>query len=700
MTLGERPSNAAEALGLIERCCLVINLLVLALSFALLVTFWIGKVSPVSLSVVGLPLVALLTYFLVIKSDLLRWNFHKSGKTLGHVIILVFLLAGGLYLRYPTGACIHGGQDHGSYFNIATWMAKHGTYDRYDELLADAFNQNWPFAPLLSNNPYKSKGSPQGFIPGEYEGERFNGGFTIKDRKKGHVIPQFYPLTPLLLTTSHWLFGAKQTSDILPIFGVLAALGAALLAFRIWKSLFVTSLVLLTLLVSGLEVFFSGFPVSEIISQYFIISGLWLLLWGIEDDSSLLTLLAGLNFTAALFNHPSVIFYLAPLVGCIILYRFSNHDNRLHRAVLIFYYTFLAGSTLSLISARIYNGFYVYRNLKGRLAFFENLGINGTFLVLFLLIFTAAVIPGVFYTKFGKHLRGKPLWARNVLIFVIALAAFSIAAKTIFYKFDLISYAAAKYTYFASITTHISPLGWFLLLWGLLWSAYRSRTTLILFPALMLISTSFIILYVSFLTDYQWYFSRYYVKELYPLGIVFIAFGIYQLSQLTMLKGLKGRVVTGLFALLLILYSAYPNLQLFNKPFLKGAYEHMVSLNSNLRENSIIFFVTGPGDPNPFGDSEHRLSVPLVYSFGHDVIRLPFDLNTGKIIEFARRYLNVYQRPIYLLYIGAQPLGRHFLPPGARLIANRVLTFSRPEHAYHIPRKYGDFHIVTRLYSL
>jgi hypothetical protein len=234
----------------------------------------------------------------------------------------VFLLVGGLYLRYPTSACIHGSQDHGSYFNIAAWMAEHGTYDRYDELLADASNQNWPFAPLLSNNPYKSKGSPQRFIPGEYEGERFNGGFTIKDRRKGHVIPQFYPLTPLLLTTSHWLFGAKQTSDILPIFGVLAALGAALLSFRIWKSLFVTALVLLTLLVSGLEVFFSGFPVSEIISQYFIISGLWLLLWGIEDDSSLLPpLLAGLNFTAALFNHPSVIFYLAPLVGVINIYR-------------------------------------------------------------------------------------------------------------------------------------------------------------------------------------------------------------------------------------------------------------------------------------------------------------------------------------------------------------------------------------------
>ncbi len=118
MTVGERASNAAEALGLIERCCLAINLLVLALSFALLVTFWVGKISPISLAVVGFPLIALLAYFLVIKSDLLRWTFRKSGKTSIHLIILVVLIAGGLYLRSPTGACIHGGQDHGSYFNL------------------------------------------------------------------------------------------------------------------------------------------------------------------------------------------------------------------------------------------------------------------------------------------------------------------------------------------------------------------------------------------------------------------------------------------------------------------------------------------------------------------------------------------------------------------------------------------------------
>jgi len=696
----ETDSIAHETLRLIERCFLATNLAILALSFSLLVVFWLGKVTLVSLAGVGLPIIAILGWFFVIKSHLLRWKFHKSGNTLVHLIILMFFLAGGLYLRYPTGACIHGGQDHGSYFNIAAWIAEHGTYERHDQLLADAFDQNWPFASVLLENPYKSKGFQQGFIPGEYEGERLTGGFTIKDRKKGHVIPQFYPLTPLLLTTSYWIFGARQTSDILPIFGVLAALAAALLTFRIWKSLFVTTIVLLTLLVSGLEVFFSGFPVSEIISQYFIISGLWLLFWGMENGRSSPSLLAGLNFTAALFNHVSIIFYLGPLVGFFCLYWLASQDNRLNKPVFVFYYIFLAGSTLSLISARTYNGFYVYRNLKESLTFFESLGINGTFILFFAAILLAAVAPLIIHTPFFRRLKGHPLWARNSLLFVIGSIATLILIKTLIYEFNTSYFGEIKYTYFSSITTHISIFGWGFLLLGIFRAIFSSRSDLIALPVLTLAFSCFIFLFQAFSTEYQWYYSRYYVKELYPLAIIFIAFGIYQLSQLSMLRGLKGRLITGVFAFLLIVYSAYPTLRLFNKPFLKGAYSHMVSLTSHLSKNSIIFLVTGPDDQNTFRDSAHRLSVPLAYSFGHDVIRLPFSPNLGKIIEFISRYLRVYQRPIYLIYFSARPLPGYLLPLGAKLITSQTLTFARPERAYHIPKNYGTFHLAPHLYAL
>ena len=126
----------------------------------------------------------------------------------------------------------------------------------------------------------------------------------------------------------------------------------------------------------------------------------------------------------------------------------------------------------------------------------------------------------------------------------------------------------------------------------------------------------------------------------------------------------------------------------------------MIFLNSNLSERSIILFVQGPDDPNAFRDSVNRLSLPLVYSFGHDVLQLPFVMDLAKVIKFVKFYLKVYQKPIYLLYIGAQPLAKFLLPPKAKLITSRRLTFTRFKRAYGIPKKYQDFFIPVHLYAL
>jgi hypothetical protein len=683
-----------------ERLCILINLLIIAQSFSLLVTFWIGNISPLSFTAVASPLLLLLIYFFIFKHRLIqKMSSHTTPKTWIYIVVLAIFIGGGLYLRYPTSAHIHGGQDQGSYFNIAAWTAKHGTYDRQDRILADAFNQNWPFAFNLVWNPYKTNKEPQELIPGEYEGERFIGGFTIKNRKKGEVVPQFYPLTPLLFTTSHWLFGAKRAADILPIFGILCVLTATLLAYRIWENTFVAGLVFMTLLVSGLEVFFSTFPVSEIISQYFIFSGTWFLLWAMESDNYSLPLLAGINFSVALFNHVTCVFYLAPIALFFILHRMICHNKAENKSILIFHYTFLAGSVASLVSARIYNGYYIYRNMKEGLSLFEPLQINGTFLLLFASVCFVALLPLAFYTKPGRYLETKPLWATHTLVALTVLTALLIISKTALYKFSIISFGEIKYTYFSSITTHISPFGWLVLLWGLFMSMFRSKMKLILFPILALLFFSFLFLYLAFETQYQWYFNRYYTKEFYPLAIIFIAYGIYHLSQFRFLEGLKGNILKALLGLLLILYSGYPNFYSFRHPFLDGAYDHMLALNSRIPNKSIILFVQGSDMYAP-PDSELRLSVPLVYFFGHDVIWLPLRDDLARIVSIVTHYLHVYQRPLYLLYIGAHPLPARLLPPGAKRVNSQLHTFTEPERVNDIPKEQWRFKIGLHLYAL
>ncbi|MCF8082920.1 MAG: hypothetical protein K9M96_07485 [Deltaproteobacteria bacterium] len=525
------------------------------------------------------------------------------------------------------------------------------------------------------------------------------GGFTVKDRDKGTVVPQFYPLAPLLLTTGHWMFGGKHAADILPIFGVLSVISAGLLAFRMFKSDFVALLVFITLLFSGLQVFFSTFPVSEMISQYFLITGMWFVLRALEEESYALPLLAGLNFTAAFFNHVSSIFYLAPVIVFFVLHRVTSKVTIENRQMLIFYYTFLTGLTASLISARIFNGYYVYRNLIDRLKFLGDFHIDGIFVLIAVAIFASAVFPLILYTKPGKWVETKSHSLRWIVLSTLVAVVLVVGLKLVLFELHVISVAGSQYTFFASITAHISIVGWILLLWGSFRAILKENAQSILLPLLVLLWFSVLFLFLAFLTEYQWYFARYYVKEFYPLAIIFTAYGIFQFSQLRFLKNIPGKVVTAILGLSLVLYSAHPNLYIFKKPFLDGAYEAMTALDSKMKEHGIILLVTGRDRFAP-PDSELRLSVPLVYSFDHDVIWLPLKRNLAQMTQIVTGYLRPYNRPLYLLYVGTQPLPRNLLPPGSEYMTSQLHEFTEPERAKGIPKQHWQIRMRVHLYEL
>jgi len=695
----QEPSLNEQLIPWVETISTLINSVLISLCFALMSSFWLNKITPLFLFIFGIPLLCLLFYSLLYKGRLIQKPHTITGKTWIYLIIFGLLISGGLYLRYPTSAHIHGGQDQGSYFNIAAWIAHHGTYERHDTLLSDAFRKKWPFAFNLIWNPYKNQGKPQKDIPGEYEGERFVGGFIVKSREEGRVVPQFYPLTALLLTTGHWMFGGRHTSDILPIFGILAVISTGLLAYRMFKSPFVAVLVFITLLFSGLQVFFSTFPVSEMISQYFLMTGIWFVLRAMEEESHALPLLAGLNFAVALFNHVSTLFYLIPIVIFIVLHRMASESRVEKRQILIFYYTFLAGLTVSLISARLYNGYYVYRNLIDKLKFLGNVNIDVVFILLFAAIAASAIFPLLYCTRPGKWLETRSDWMKCVLLSTSTLVILVVGLKLVLFNLHIISVRGSQYTFFSSINAHISPIGWLFLLLGTFLALLKGKARSTLLPLPVLLWFSVLFLFLAFLTEYQWYFARYYVKEFYPLSIIFMAYGIFQVSQYSLLKNIPGRALTAILALSLVLYSAYPNLYIFKKPFLNGAYEAMTDLDSKMKDHGIILLVP---DRDRFAppDSELRLSVPLVYSFDHDVIWLPLNRDLAQMTQIVTGYLTPYKRPLYLLYVGAKPLPRNLLPSGSKHITSQMHEFTEPERANGIPKALWQIKMGIHLYEL
>lgn len=176
------------------------------------------------------------------------------------------------------------------------------------------------------------------------------------------------------------------------------------------------------------------------------------------------------------------------------------------------------------------------------------------------------------------------------------------------------------------------------------------------------------------------------LKELYPLTITFIAYSVYPFSQLKMLRGAKGNIVALLLGLLILFYAAYLNPYFFKHPFLDGAYDNMLALNSKFGNNSKIPLVQRRDMYAP-PDFELRLSVRLVYSFDYDVIWLPLRNDLARIADIIGQSFDVYQRPIYLVYVGALPLPSRLLPGGSKLLFSQLNTDTEQESVYHIPKK-------------
>jgi 4-amino-4-deoxy-L-arabinose transferase-like glycosyltransferase len=186
------------------------------------------------------------------------------------VLAVGLIVAAGLYLGFPTESIL-GGRDQGVYANHGIHIANHGRLD-----------VPYPWPENVSN------------IFALYFGE-FPGFYKTQPT----MTAQFAHLFPVWLAQVFSTFGYHGLFRLNGIFALLSlSIFYGLCRFALPKSYAASATLFLALNPS--EIWLARITLTEILTQLFILSGLWLLLLALENNSKLLARWAGifLGFSA------------------------------------------------------------------------------------------------------------------------------------------------------------------------------------------------------------------------------------------------------------------------------------------------------------------------------------------------------------------------------------------------------------------
>ena len=253
------------------------------------------------------------------------------------LILLFILIMAGIFFLRPT-EYIFGGWDPGVYINTAVHIARTGA--------------------IVIDDPH-----PEYCSPGEWAAysQRHSSGYLEKYpgfRRTGmdgdRLLPQFYHLFPVLLAISYFPAGMGSIFYLTPILGLLSLL-AIYLAVSELMDRKVALLSVFLLAVNMAEIWQARSPVTEILSQFLLFSGLFLLARFLKKGEDYPGWLAGTVFGILILSRISALLIFLPLAiffycGWFISYRKKD---------LTFILPLLALTAYSLLSGIFFGGHYI-----------------------------------------------------------------------------------------------------------------------------------------------------------------------------------------------------------------------------------------------------------------------------------------------------------------------------------------------------
>lgn len=512
-----------------------------------------------------------------ISTYLTRANSTAHGrieKSAPLILLFIILVAGILFFR-PT-EYIFGGWDPGVYINTAVHIERTGAI-----VIDDPHPEYYSAKEWASYSRRHSAGYSEKYP-----------GFRRMGTDGNRLLPQFYHLFPVLLAISYLPSGMGSIFYLTPILGLLALL-AIYLAVSELMDRKVALLSIFLIAINMAEIWQARSPVTEILSQLLLFSGLFLLTRFLKKTEDYTGWLAGAIFGILILSRVSALLIFLPLA----IFFYCRWFISYRKKDLNFILPLLILTAYSLLSGIFFGGHYI------KSAFNNFLGAGSIWL--FLLPAVGAV--GVRLTPKKNREILRRLFNRRGLRWTACAIIIALVCFGYFIRPHDPSLSADR--------TNLVELGWLLTIPGLILSIagiylliLKNRRDSVWVFILVTISFAMVFLCRQLIHPYYMWAARRYMVVVVPGFLICAAWFIAQLSRV---RFTAVRWVALILFLLVAGMEIYDGRVLFAHREYRGAVTFMDRLANLVRDGDLLLVE---------GESIDKLPTTLHIIYGFSVL--------------------------------------------------------------------------------
>lgn len=650
--------------------------------------------------------VVLSIFFLIFKPILILKD-ERFG------ILLPFILFIAIVLRLPGYLYVMGGQDQGTYINMSRQYELQGSLyytDHFRQTLNDAQKKLYD-----KHMPY--------LLPG----------FQQWGPDRSHYVMKFYPLHPAWMAIFGTLFGRDNRVLSLTFFSLISIVSFYLLGYEIsGKNKRVGYVIALLLALNPTHVFFSKFPVTELVALAFTSSSYYYLLKYYKDNinqkqNSFDLILSLLMINGFFYTRMSSFMYIPfyCLMAVVVIFFVKNLTVKKHLLI----YLFSVGISFSisylfyrfLLTPLFYEVYGPY--VKQYLGTHSEWKLLSMFIFFIFTIFFVSKLKSNRLSSFFKSFGYALMSLLSLLFFLLVFykSIFMVVHEGSLYTDKVIRWVRPflgwegfrHITMFQVVNSISLPVLILLIFWNTRSFIRSIKNKYPLNPAFFFLSSfiwNFVLIYTFWGNNflYNYYHSRYILSEIIPYTLLLASVVFLEMWQEE--KYLYKRAAQLLFLTTILYFCVFTSVQMLGKE-MPGLYSYNL-VDRIVSEKDILFI-------NKDYRSGSAMMAPLKYYYNKNIFITDegTDLLENPVLHslsnsFQGKYLLMEGRPIakvgkltsrtlkltysyFSVGISCSAHTYSYLPESLSI----GLEMQKPFGCLSLPRKYNVVYKTLELYS-